>query len=218
MHLATRQTHDHLEIDRRGRARVEIGGQRHGRAAVDQTAGGRVAPLPQKQERAGQQCGHGSRASEGLDAGVRDGAEVIGGSRTVFDRQLSPAARLELVRMEAGHQAVIQSSIQHSARLLWCEDAGFHKHVTEDSQAQLGNGGYHLTRHQLDILVPAVAVLRRKRVGTQKSGDEFQRSFLGKTRDGSQHLEFVLQREPIAALDLRRRCAMGEHSPQAWAG
>ena len=71
-------------------------------------------------------------------------------------------------------------------------------------QTRLGGGRDNLLTDGLDPAVGIVAILRRHRMGRQQSGLDPDRQRLSQSAGHPQHLEFVIQRQAIAGLDLHR--------------
>ncbi len=138
---------------------------------------------------------------------------MIGGGRTETHGQLGTAAGLELIRVKTWHEPVRERRFEYARRLVGGEGARLHEYVAKEGQARVRDRGDHLFANQLDVAGSVVAVLWRDGVGAEKGGHDVDPIFRGQLLDHLQHLDLVLAREAVPALDLDRRGSVLEQPP-----
>ena len=193
---------------------VEVGGEGHGHAGVDESPGGGVGREAQGEDRPRQQDGRDTGGGQRGDAGVADVIQVVGGGGAELGRELGAAARRQLVHVELGPQPMGQPGREHAPGLGRGERPLLHEHVAEPGQPGLRRPRDHLLHHQVDVGLRIGAVLHRHCVGAQQRGHDGLRPGVRQVAADLQETQLVLHRETVAGLHLHGGHAMAEQSPQ----
>ena len=200
-----------LHVPARRGAGIEIGGERHGQAGLDELAARGVMAEPQEVVRGGHQRRHRPGLLEPLEVGRIGVIEMIRRDGS-YARGHRRAARMrELLGVDLGLQPVLERGAQDGLGLLLGEVPPVAEDVGEARQAFLGHGGQHLLADAADVAVRVVRQLGSDRVGAEEGRNQLERGVRGDAADGAQAFELGVQVQPVAALGLEgRRAALDE--------
>ena len=216
--LADRQRENQRKVDRGRRAGIEVRGEGHCGAGVDEGPRRRLTMPPQKEHRSRQERGDRSAGGERLDATLGDRPEVIGADGAEFRGQLGGTGRLELVRVQLELEAMTPGRAEDDARLVGGIDARFTEDVGEGGEPFGGDARQHLIHDERDVLFARArrdAVLDGDLVGAEEGGDEAQRQCLLEAADHAERLDLVVGGEAVARLHLDGGGAARSEAPQA---
>jgi hypothetical protein len=113
--------------------------------------------------------------------------------------------------MDPRLEATRGAGLQDSRGLAGREHARFAKDVAPLGEILGGDRRDHIVDDEADVVFPPVAVIERDLVRAHEGGHEINRLIGRQPLDRAQHLQFGVEVETVAALDLGGRRAAGEH-------
>eukprot|EP00754_Rhynchopus_humris_P035125 Rhum_TRINITY_DN16697_c0_g2::Rhum_TRINITY_DN16697_c0_g2_i1::g.164082::m.164082 len=192
------------------RAGVEVRGDGHGDAGGAQTLDGRRDVL-KVHLRARQHDGDAAVLFHRRDTCVVQALEMVDGHGAHAGGGLRDAGVRDLLGMRLHEQPALLAGAQDALALLQREGALVRVHV--DGVRHLGHQRQLLVDHLVHVRRAVLLELLRQRVRAEE-GRRHAHHVLARARR-LQHLQLVLRREPVAALDLDGRHAAVEHAAHA---
>ena len=136
--------------------------------------------------------------------------------RSHFGGQSGSSHLCNLIRVNLWSESVVLALLEHSTGLLQCKGRLFTENVAELRETLFRDATHELVaRDQIHIGGAVRAVLRRQGMRSEISGDEIDGLQVVETLNGLEHLDLVLNREAVAALDLERRHTVREHARES---
>lgn len=162
-----------------------------GHASFDHVARGREHRAEVETRRGQQACddaalGHGGNALRRADDQVlsRDRADLTG--------ELAAADGLDLVGVDLGTQAILETRFEHLTGLFDGEGVGLAEDVAELGDALLLDLGHHLLAHKADVLFAVGLIFRGDKVRAHEGRDEVHAVVIVEVLDDLERLELML--------------------------
>ena len=155
----------------------------------------------------GKQRRHCGRGCERCDALLRNSREVIRRNGAELSGKLRRSVRLQLISVELDTKTRAAGRRQNRARLLEGENARLAEDISKAGKLLARYSRQDLVEKQADVIAAprvARAVLHRNLVRAKPGGNESQREVRGETRDDSQRLQLIVERQAVSRLDLDR--------------
>ena len=162
-----------------------------------------------------QQHRHGAGARERLRLGLAGIFQVIAGERAEAGGQERAAEVGELLRMHLHRYPERARRTEEPLGLRDGEGDALAEDVHGIDQALRRAAPAATPGDGVDVVIGAAAILRRQRVRGQERGAHRHREGAPERARDAQHLRLILEREPVAGLDLERRHALAGERRQA---
>ena len=117
----------------------------------------------------------------------------------------------KLLGMKLDPEAVVVRRLEHARDLVGVKPIPSQKASTALARPASAAAGHHRFDRQPDIILAAVAELRRQRVERQKGAFDPHLLAVAERLGGAQHLQLAFDIEPVTRLDLDRRHALPRH-------
>ena len=189
-------------------AGVAVGRERHGTALRDKEAGPGIAAV-NMEAGAGQNNPHGARLGEGDEVGLGRRLQMVHAARAEADGLGDHAERSKLVGVDA-ERVMLGGFFKKPHTGLERPGAVLAKGVDGDVGKFLRDARQHFLHHHPGVFVQFAL----ERVAEQRRRHDGAGPLMAGAHDGPEHLQFLLGLQAIAAFDLHRCGAFGEHRRQ----